>query len=130
LNSLVCNYIHNHFSKRFILQGKDASKPAGNLFHLHWATKFNFFGTRGKISVPNRPFNAEFKYVRRFFFITHGFFLTAKLNVKKKCIFTYFTGQQNLTYFGTQGKISVPNRTFNVEFKYVSSFSPSPTVFL
>jgi hypothetical protein len=34
---------------------------------LHWATKFNFFfGTRGKISVPNRTFNAEFKYVSSF----------------------------------------------------------------
>jgi len=40
------------------------------------------------------------------------------------------SGQQNLTFFfGTQGKISNPNRTFNAEFKYVSSFSPSPTVF-
>jgi hypothetical protein len=25
--------------------------------------------------------------------------------------------------------MSVPNRTFNAEFKYVSSFSPSPTGF-
>ena len=42
-----------------------------------------------------------------------------------------YTGQQNLTFFffGTRGKISNPNRTFNTEFKYVSSFSPSPTVF-
>jgi len=38
------------------------------------------------------------------------------------------TGQQNLTFFGTQGKISNPNRTFNAEFKYVSSFSASPMV--
>jgi hypothetical protein len=45
------------------------------------------------------------------------------------CIFTYVTGQQNLTFFGTRGKLSVPNRTFNTEFKYVSSFSPSPTFF-
>ena len=41
------------------------------------------------------------------------------------------TGQQNLTLlFGTRGKISNPNRTFNAEFKCVSSFSPSPTVCL
>jgi hypothetical protein len=33
-------------------------------------------------------------------------------------------------FFGTRGKISVSNRTFNTEFKYESSFSPSPTVFL
>jgi hypothetical protein len=40
------------------------------------------------------------------------------------------TGQQSLTFFfGKRGKISVPNRTFNAELKYVSSFSPSPTVF-
>jgi hypothetical protein len=39
------------------------------------------------------------------------------------CICTYFTGQQIKLYFGTWGKISVPNRTFNTEFKYVSSFS-------
>jgi hypothetical protein len=40
-----------------------------------------------------------------------------------------YTSQENLTFFffGTRGKISVPNRTFNAEFKYVSSFSPSPT---
>ena len=42
-----------------------------------------------------------------------------------------YTGQQNLTFFfGTRGKISNPNRTFNAEFKCVSSFSPSPTVCL
>jgi len=41
------------------------------------------------------------------------------------------TGQQNLTFsFGTRGKISNPNSTFNAEFKCVSSFSPSPTVCL
>jgi len=40
------------------------------------------------------------------------------------------TGQQHLNFFGTQGKIFNPNRTFNAEFKYVSSFSPSPTVLL
>ena len=31
--------------------------------------------------------------------------------------------------FGTRGKISNTNRAFNAEFKYVSSFFPSPTVF-
>ena len=42
-----------------------------------------------------------------------------------------YTGQQNLTFFfGTRGKISNPNRTFNAEFTCVSSFSPSPTVCL
>ena len=41
------------------------------------------------------------------------------------------TGQQNLTFFfGTRGKMSNPNRTFNAEFKCVSSFSPSPIVCL
>jgi hypothetical protein len=42
----------------------------------------------------------------------------------------YNTGQQNLTFLflAHVGKISIPNRTFNAEFKYVSSFSP-PTVF-
>jgi len=41
------------------------------------------------------------------------------------------TGQQNLTFFfGTRGKISNPNRTFNGEFKCVSSVSPSRTVCL
>ena len=39
------------------------------------------------------------------------------------------TGQKNLTFFGTRGKIPNPNRTFNAEFKYVSGFSPTPTVF-
>ena len=35
---------------------------------LHWSTKFNFFffGTRGKISNPNRTFKAEFKCVSSF----------------------------------------------------------------
>jgi hypothetical protein len=40
------------------------------------------------------------------------------------------TAQQNLTCFGTRGKIYNPNRTFKAEFKCVSSFSPSPTVCL
>jgi hypothetical protein len=71
---------------------------------LHWATKCNFFfGTRGKISVPNRTCNAEFKYVSTFSPSPTVFFVTAKLNVKK-CIFTYFTGQQNLTYFLAHGE--------------------------
>jgi hypothetical protein len=43
---------------------------------------------------------------------------------------TNYTRQQTLIFFGTRGNISVPNRTFTAEFKYVSSFSPSPTVFL
>jgi hypothetical protein len=41
------------------------------------------------------------------------------------------TGQQNLTFFFVpRGKISNPDSTFNAELKYVSSFSPSPTVLL
>jgi hypothetical protein len=32
-------------------------------------------------------------------------------------------------FFVPRGKISNPDSTFNAEFKYVSSFSPSPTVF-
>jgi hypothetical protein len=39
------------------------------------------------------------------------------------------TGQQNLNFFVPRGKISNPDSTFNAEFKYVSSFSSSPTVF-
>jgi hypothetical protein len=58
------------------------------------------------------------------------FFCDSQVKWGKMCIFTYFTGKQNLTFFGTRRKISVPNRTFNAEFKYVSSFSPSPTVFV
>jgi hypothetical protein len=57
--------------------------------------------------------------------------VTAKLIVKKSekmCIFIYFTGQQHLQFLAHGGK-SVPNRTFNTEFNYVSSFSPSPTTF-
>jgi len=35
MNSLACNYILNPLSKSvFSLQGKDASKPAGNRFQL------------------------------------------------------------------------------------------------
>jgi hypothetical protein len=34
LNSLACNYILTPLSKCVILQGKDASKPAGNWFRL------------------------------------------------------------------------------------------------
>jgi len=41
-----------------------------------------------------------------------------------------YTRQQNFTFFGPRGKISNPNRAFNAEFTYVSSLSPSPTVFL
>ena len=42
-----------------------------------------------------------------------------------------YTRLQNFTFFFVpRGKISNPNRAFNAEFKYVSSFSPSPTVFL
>jgi hypothetical protein len=41
-----------------------------------------------------------------------------------------YTGQENLTFFFVpRGKISNPDGTFNAEFKYVSSFSPSTTVF-
>jgi hypothetical protein len=45
------------------------------------------------------------------------------------CIFTFFTGQQNLTFWRGR-KLSVPNITFNAEFKYLSSFSPSPSFFV
>ena len=44
---------------------------------------------------------------------------------------TDYTGQQNLTFFlAHEGKYLIFNRTFNAEFKYVSSFSPSPTGFV
>jgi hypothetical protein len=58
--------------------------------------------------------------------------VTAKLNVKKseKNVYVYvFHGTTKFNFFGTREKISVSNRTFNTEFKYVSSFSPSPMVF-
>jgi hypothetical protein len=42
---------------------------------------------------------------------------------------TDYTGQKNLTFFVPRGKISNPDSTFNAEFKHLSSFSPSPTVF-
>jgi hypothetical protein len=46
-------------------------------------------------------------------------------------IMIHNTGQQNLTFFFVpRGKMSNPDSTFNAEFKYVSSFSPSPTVLL
>jgi hypothetical protein len=32
-------------------------------------------------------------------------------------------------FFVPRGKISNPDSTFNAEFKYVRSFSPSPTVY-
>ena len=40
----------------------------------------------------------------------------------EKCIITNNIGQKNLTFFGIRGKISNPNRNFNPEFKFVSSF--------
>jgi hypothetical protein len=56
--------------------------------------------------------------------------VTAKLNVKK-CVYLHISLEKKIELiFGTRRKISVPNRTFNAEFKYVSSFSPSPTVVL
>jgi len=51
---------------------------------------FFFFGTRGKISNPNRNSNAEFKYVSSFSPSPTIFFVTAKLSVKEMCIFTYY----------------------------------------
>jgi hypothetical protein len=90
-----------------------------------------FFNTRGKLSVPNRTFKAEFKYTSSFSPLPTVFCdsQVKSENRVKTCIFTYFTGQQNLTLFGTRGKISVPNRTYNAELKSVSRISPSPTVF-
>ena len=56
---------------------------------------------------------------------------TAHNNQPNRRTNSNYTGQQNLTFFfGTRGKISNPNRTFNAEFKCVSSFSPTPTVCL
>jgi hypothetical protein len=77
----------------------------------------SFFVPRGKISNPDNTFNGEFKYVSSFSPSPTVFFVTAKLNVKKSekmCIFTYFTRQQNLTFFGTRRKISVPNGTLTL----------------
>jgi hypothetical protein len=50
-------------------------------------------------------------------------------NYQKSFLMGY-TGQQNLTFFFVpRGKISNPDSTFIAEFKYVSRFSPLPTVF-
>ena len=49
-----------------------------------------FFGTRGKISNPNRTSNAELKYVSSFSPSPMFFFVTGKLIVKVMCIFTYY----------------------------------------
>jgi hypothetical protein len=59
------------------------------------------------------------------------FFQLPAVKVNYICRGNNHTGQQNLTFFYVpRGKISNPDSTFNAEFKYVSSFSPSPTVFL
>jgi hypothetical protein len=84
-----------------------------------------FFCPRGKISNPD----STYKYVSSFSPSPTVFYCDSQFKWGKMCIFTYFTGKQNLTYFGRQRKISVPTRTFNDEFKYVSSFSPSATFF-
>jgi hypothetical protein len=65
-----------------------------------------FFVPRGNISNPDSTFNAESKYVSSFSPSPTVFFVTAKLNAKKSekmCIFTCFTGQQNLTFFLAHG---------------------------
>ena len=49
-----------------------------------------FSGTRGKVSNPNRAFNAEFKYVSSFSPSSTVFFVTTKLSVKEMCMFTYY----------------------------------------
>jgi hypothetical protein len=36
------------------------------IYIFHWTTKFNFFGGGVGTIVPNRTFNAEFKYVSSF----------------------------------------------------------------
>jgi hypothetical protein len=87
-----------------------------------------FLPTRRKPSNPDSNFNAEFKYVSSFSPSPMGFFVTAKLNVKK-CVYTIHWKTKFNFFFGTRRKISVPDRTFNAEFKYVSSFSPSRVVF-
>jgi hypothetical protein len=61
--------------------------------------------------------------------ITFGYIIN-KFNILLMYIHSENTGQQNLTFFVPRWKISNPDRTFNTELKYVSSFSPSPTVFL
>ena len=89
-----------------------------------------FFVPRGKISNPDRAFNAEFKYVSSFSPSPTVFFVTAERSVKK-CVFLHISlGNKISLFFVPRGKISNPNGAFNTEFKYVSSFSPSPTVFL
>jgi uncharacterized membrane protein len=45
----------------------------------------------------------------------------------KECV--YISLENKIYFFVPRGKISNPDSTFNAEFKYVSSFSPSPTVF-
>jgi hypothetical protein len=100
---------------------------------LHWSTKFNFFFVpRGKISNHDSTFNAEFKYVSSFSLSPTVFFVTAKLYVKKEWKNVYIIHwKTKFNFFCPTLKKSNPDSTFNAEFKYkyVSSFSPSPTVF-
>jgi hypothetical protein len=49
-----------------------------------------FIVPRGNICNPDSTFNAEFKYVSSFFSITHGVFVTTKLNVKK-CVYLHIS---------------------------------------
>jgi hypothetical protein len=61
------------------------------MLKLHWSTKFNFFFVpRGKLSNPDRTFNAEFKYISSFSLSPTVFFVTAKLNVKK-CVYLHIS---------------------------------------
>jgi hypothetical protein len=62
-----------------------------------------FFGPQGKISNPDRTFNAEFKYVSSFSQSPTVFFCDSQVKCEKMCIFIYFTGQQNLTFFLAHG---------------------------
>jgi hypothetical protein len=62
-----------------------------------------FFVPRGKISNSDRTFNAQFKYVSSFSPSPTVFFCDSQVKCEKMCIFTYFTGQQNLTFFWHTG---------------------------
>jgi hypothetical protein len=66
-------------------------------------TLITFFGTLGKISVPNRTLNTEFKYVSSFS-QSPAVFCDSQVKCEKMCIFTYFTGQQSLTFFWHTGE--------------------------
>ena len=89
--------------------------------------RFHLYKTEHSDSCANYNLAWRPKFVQS---IHLCLFVRAKLIVKK-CVYLHISLDNKIyLFFGTRGKISNPNRTFNAEFKCVSSFSPSPTVCL